>query len=54
MAGRVGRSLKVSEEGKEKAQKALTDRCLTQKELGKELGFSRETVSKFFRGLSVG
>jgi predicted NACHT family NTPase len=53
MAGRVGRSLKVSEEGKQKAQKALTDRCLTQKELGKELGFSRETVSKFFRGLSV-
>jgi predicted NACHT family NTPase len=53
MAGRVGRSLQLSEEGKEKAQKALTDRCLTQKELGKELGFSRETISKLFRGLPV-
>lgn len=53
MAGRVGRSLQLSQQGKQKAQKALTDRCLTQKELAKELDFSRETVSKFFRGLPV-
>ncbi|WP_414584037.1 NACHT C-terminal helical domain 2-containing protein [Scytonema sp. PCC 10023] len=53
MAGRVGRSLQVTPQGKDKAQKALTDRCLTQNELAKELGFSRETVSKFFRGLPV-
>lgn len=53
MAGRVGRSLQVTPEGKEKALNALTDRCLTQKELAKELDISRETVSKFFRGLPV-
>ncbi|BAY49832.1 hypothetical protein SAMD00079811_74610 [Scytonema sp. HK-05] len=53
MAGRVGRSLQLSPEGKEKAQKALTDRCLTQNELAKELKTSRETVSKFFRGKLV-
>lgn len=45
----TGRSLEVSPEGKEKAQKALTNKCLTQQELAKELKISRETVSKFFR-----
>jgi predicted NACHT family NTPase len=53
MAGRVGRSLQLSLEGKEKAQKALTHKCLTQNELAKELKISRETVSKFFRGKLV-
>ncbi|MBD2776732.1 NACHT domain-containing protein [Iningainema tapete] len=49
----AGRSLQVSEDGIELAQKALTHRCLTQNELAKELKFSRETVSKFFRGKRV-
>lgn len=49
----TGRSLQLSEEGKQKAQNALTDRCLTQAELAKQLNFSRETVSKFFRGQPV-
>ncbi|MBD1899843.1 NACHT domain-containing NTPase [Trichocoleus sp. DQ-A3] len=47
------RSLQVSPEAIQTAQDALTDRCLTQKELAKELSFSRETVGKFFRGQPV-
>jgi predicted NACHT family NTPase len=49
----AARSLQVSSEEIETAQKALTDRCLTHKELAKELKISRQTVGKFFRGEPV-
>jgi predicted NACHT family NTPase len=47
------RSLKATSQGIEKAQTALTGKVLSQEKLAKNVGISRSTISKFFKGDSV-
>lgn len=49
----AGQAIQVSLKGQQKAQAALTDKCLTKKELAKKLNISRQTVSQFFQGQPV-
>ncbi|HEY9813782.1 MAG TPA: NACHT domain-containing protein, partial [Candidatus Sericytochromatia bacterium] len=46
-------SLGASQEGIEKAGKALTYQCLTKKALAIDLGIARSTVQNFFKGTPV-
>jgi len=46
-------SLKASQEGIDKAKKALTRNGLTQKALAEDLAIARSTISKFFNGHAV-
>lgn len=53
MKERFKRSLQASTEGIEKAKKALIYKALSQRALAEELGITRQTVSKFFRGQGI-
>lgn len=53
MAERFKRSLQASSKGIEKAKQALTYGALSQSALATELGVTRQTVSKFFRGQGI-
>lgn len=53
MLGQVRRSLILSASGVEAAKRGLIRHSLTQNALAKELGITRQTVSKFFRGRPV-
>jgi predicted NACHT family NTPase len=49
----TGRSLQASPEGIEKARRALRQKSLTQKALAEDLGMSRQTADKFFKGRGI-
>ncbi|BAZ53485.1 hypothetical protein NIES4103_61630 [Nostoc sp. NIES-4103] len=49
----TGRSLQASQEGIEKARKALADNSLNQSSLAEDLKISRATVNNFFAGKPV-
>ncbi|MBD1831591.1 NACHT domain-containing NTPase [Cyanobacteria bacterium FACHB-472] len=46
----TGRSLQASPEGIKRARRVLSQKSLTQKALAEDLGMSRQTADKFFKG----
>jgi transcriptional regulator with XRE-family HTH domain len=48
-----GRSLKVAQEHIQRVKDSLRRSSLSQREIAEELGFSRDTVTKFFNGRAI-